>query len=225
MPAILCVFAHPDDEAFGPGGTIARYAAQGIPVDLLTFTRGQHGARPQHIDSPEALGLLREHELRAAVLVLGVRDLTLLDYVDGQLDQANADELAGHVVSQIERTQPDAMITFGPLGVTRHGDHVATHHAALAGARRSARPVRVFYQALEGEWVKRMNLDGPEAAPTHRIDVSDFMQTKLTALACHSSQDDAREFFMMLSGGAQREELYHQALPAFDGGPANDLLG
>ncbi len=75
MPGILCVFAHPDDESFGPAGTIARYAAQGVPVDPLTFTRGQQGARPEPVDSPEALGVLREYELRAAARVLGIRHL------------------------------------------------------------------------------------------------------------------------------------------------------
>ncbi len=224
MPSILCVFAHPDDESFGPAGTIARYASQGVPVSLLTFTRGQQGARPKPLDSAEAVGLLREHELRAAVAVLGIRELTLLDYMDGQLDQADPDELAGHVVRQLDDTRADTVITFGPLGVTRHGDHIATHHAAMAAVRRIDRPIHVFYQALEGEWVQRMELEGPEAEPTHRIDISDFAATKLAALACHSSQEDAREFFLMLAERGPAEELFHQAVPPVEAGSVHDDL-
>ncbi len=218
MPAILCVFAHPDDESFGPAGTIARYASQGVPVHLLTFTRGQHGSRPKPIDSLDALGLLREYELRAAAKVLGIASLELLDYTDGQLDRADPDELAGHVLTALERTGADTVLTFGPLGVTRHADHIATHHAAMAAAGRVERALRVFYPALEGEWAERMKVEGPERQPTHRIDISDFIETKLAALACHSSQEDAREFFVMLAQRRQTEELYHRALPAAEEG-------
>lgn len=224
--SILVVTPHPDDESFGPAGTIARYAAQGVPVDLLVFTRGQVGTRPEPIDSPEQLGRVREYETRAAAKVLGVRSVTFLGYMDGRLERADADELAAHVVDAIEASRADVVISFGPHGITRHPDHIACHRAALAGAQRSPRPVRLFYVALEGEWVERFELDGPETVPTHRIDMSDFFETKLTALACHFSQQDAREFFLMLSQGRQTEELFHQALPPYEGeGPARDLLG
>ena len=227
MPAILCVFAHPDDESFGPAGTIARYAARGVPVDLLTFTRGQQGARPEPINSPDALGVLREYELRAAVRVLSIRQLQLLDYEDGQLGQADPEELAGHVLRQLAESKADTIITFGPLGITRHGDHIAAHHAALDAAESAAGPVRVFYQAIESEMAKEfdMDLSGPETEPTHRIDVAGFAETKLAALACHSSQQDAREFFMMLLERRPTEELFHQARPPVDGdSPRDDLL-
>jgi len=225
MPAILCVMPHPDDESFGPAGTIAKYAAQGIPVDLLVFTRGQAGASPEPIASPEQLGRVREYETRAAAKVLGIRGVTFLDYVDGQLDQADQVELAAHVQRAIESSAADVVITFGPYGITKHPDHIACHEATLAGAQRSPRPVRLYYIALEDEWAKRFELDGPETQPTHRIDMSDFFETKLTALACHFSQQDAREFFLMLSQGKQSEELFHQALPPYEGeGPKDELF-
>lgn len=226
MPAILCVTPHPDDESFGPAGTVARYAAQGVSVDLLVFTRGQVGTRPEPLDSPEQLGLLREYETRAAAKVLGIRTVTFLDYMDGQLDQAAPGELASHVAQAIERSAADVVISFGPYGITKHPDHIACHKAALAAAQRSPRPLRLYYIALEDEWAKRFEIDGPETQPTHRIEMSDFFETKLTALACHFSQQDAREFFLMLSQGRQTEELFHQALPPYRGeGLSDDLLG
>jgi LmbE family N-acetylglucosaminyl deacetylase len=220
MPAILCVFAHPDDESFGPAGTIAHYVAQGVPVDVLTFTRGQRGARPAPLQTPEDLGRLRAYELRAACAVLGVRKLTLLDYMDGELDRTDANELADHVLAAMRDSSADTLITFGPLGITRHGDHIAAHRGAMAAAGRSDRPLQVFYAALELEWAKRMNLelDGPEIQPTHRIDTSGFAEQKLMALACHSSQEDAREFFMQMLEGMPREELYHRARPGAEPG-------
>ncbi len=228
MPAILCVFAHPDDESFGPAGTIARYAAQGVPVDLLTFTRGQQGARLEPLESPQALGVLREYELRAAARVLGIRRLELLDYQDGQLDQAAPEELTGHVLRQLAESAADTVITFGPLGITRHGDHIAAHHAAMDASRRADHAVRVFYQAIDADLASEMEMDvdGPETEPTHRIDTAAFAETKLEAMACHSSQQDAREFFMMLRQRRPTEELFHQALPPADGpGPYRNLFG
>jgi LmbE family N-acetylglucosaminyl deacetylase len=192
---------------------------------MLVCTRGQVGTRPEPIDSPELLGRVREYETRAAAKVLGIRDLTFLDYMDGQLDQADPAELASHVVQAIERSAADAVISFGPHGITKHPDHIACHQAALAGAQRSTRPVRLYYVALPDEFAKRFEIDGPETEPTHRIEMADYFETKLTALACHFSQQDAREFFLMLSQGTQTEELFHQALPPYDGeGLSGDLL-
>ena len=225
MPAILCVGAHPDDEAFGPAGTIARYAAEGVQVDLLTFTKGQHGTRLPPLATPEDLGLLREQELRAAAKVLGVRELTVLDYMDGQLDQAPVDELAAHVSRALERGGADTMISFGPTGITRHGDHIAVHKAVRQAIERSSSPLRLFYQAVEGEFAERLQVEGPEREPTHRIDISAYLHLKLTALACHSSQEDAREFFLELVKHGQSEEPFHRALPpATDGRMRRDLF-
>jgi LmbE family N-acetylglucosaminyl deacetylase len=225
MPAILCVVPHPDDEAFGPAGTIARYVAQGVPVDLLTFTRGQRGTTSTAADTPEALGLLREYETRASARVLGIRDLTILDYMDGDLEQADVEELAGHVLRAIDRGGIDTIIGLGPLGLTRHADHIASHRATLLAAQRSTKELRLFYVAVEGQWVKELNLEGPEAEPTHHIDISDTLPLKLAALACHSSQEDSRQFFAGLAATGQRVEWFHRALPPYDGvQPASDLF-
>ena len=151
MAGILCVFAHPDDEAFGPAGTIARYRAQGVPVHLLTFTRGQRGTRPRPVRSMRALGLLREQELRAAACVLDIQTVRVLDYVDGELDRAPQDELRAHVLDLLRETGADTVITFGPRGITGHADHIAAHRAALDAVRTLGAGVRLFYVAVEGE--------------------------------------------------------------------------
>jgi LmbE family N-acetylglucosaminyl deacetylase len=225
MPALLCVAAHPDDEAFGPAGTIARYAAAGTPVDLLTFTRGQRGTMPTAADTPEALGRLREYETRASALVLGIRQLTILDYMDGELDKIDVDELAEHIRRSIDGGNIDALITMGPIGITRHADHIAVHHATMRAVERCQRDPSVFYQAVAGPWAKEMNITGPEAEPTHHIDISAFFETKLAALACHSSQEDSRQFFAMLAQGGPRVEWFHRAQPAYsEREPATDLF-
>ena len=91
---LMAILAHPDDESLGVGGTLAKYASEGVEVSLVTATRGQsgryHGHRePGKHPGAEQLGQIRESELRAAAAVLGVQRLTLLDYHDQALDRAD----------------------------------------------------------------------------------------------------------------------------------------
>src|SRR5262245_59879374 len=104
---LMAILAHPDDESLGFGGTLAKYAAEGVEVFLLTATRGDagryHGHRPgedQH-PGPSALATIREAELRAAASALGVRDVFLLDYGDQQLDRADPREAIERIVGHL----------------------------------------------------------------------------------------------------------------------------
>lgn len=91
---LMCVLAHPDDESLGMGGTLAKYAAEGVETYLVTATRGERGWFGEEKDypGPEALGKMREAELLNAAKELGIREVNFLDYMDGDLDQANASE-------------------------------------------------------------------------------------------------------------------------------------
>src|SRR6266571_4968059 len=91
---LMCILAHPDDESLALGGTLAQYASQGIETSLVVATRGERGwfGHPDEYPGEEALGRIRENELRDASRALGVSHLTFLDYLDGELDRANAVE-------------------------------------------------------------------------------------------------------------------------------------
>src|SRR3954463_7818378 len=90
---LMAVLAHPDDESLGFGGTLAKYAAEGVETSLITATRGQRGRFHGHArDSAEhpgadALSAIRERELREAAAALGITDLTILDYMDTEVDR------------------------------------------------------------------------------------------------------------------------------------------
>ena len=92
--SLMCVLAHPDDESLGTGGILARYAAEGVDTYLVTATRGERGwfGPEEDYPGPELLGRQRAAELRAAAKVLGLSEVVFLDYLDGQLDQANPAE-------------------------------------------------------------------------------------------------------------------------------------
>lgn len=128
---LMAVLAHPDDESLGVGGTLAKYASEGVDVFLLTATRGDsgryHGLRTndQEHPGPSALAKIRESELRAAALALGVREVSFLDYRDQHLDSANPREAVAAIVRHVRRVQPQVVVTFGPDGAYGHPDHVA----------------------------------------------------------------------------------------------------
>jgi len=142
----MAVLAHPDDESLGMGGTLAKYASEGVEVFLLTATRGEAGRfRGRRPDDPEhpgrsALAAVREGELRAAASALGVREVTMLDYADQQLDRAEPREAVGRIATALRRVRPDVVLTFGPDGAYGHPDHIAISQFTTAAIVAAASP-------------------------------------------------------------------------------------
>ncbi|MBZ5678013.1 MAG: PIG-L family deacetylase [Acidobacteriia bacterium] len=124
---LLAVLAHPDDESLGFGGTLARYSAEGVETYLVTATRGEQGRffSPDRKTEPAEVGRVREAELRAAAAVLGIREVSILDYPDGAVDQIDAATAIAAIVQHIRRVRPHVVVTFGPDGAYGHPDHIA----------------------------------------------------------------------------------------------------
>jgi LmbE family N-acetylglucosaminyl deacetylase len=144
---LLAVLAHPDDESLGVGGTLAKYAAEGCEVSLLTATRGGAGryltfppGHPEH-PGPLALAEIREAELRGAAAELGVGDVTLLDYPDRYVDRAEPHHAIAAIAGHMRRIRPDVVVTFGPDGAYGHPDHIAISQFASAAIVTAADPM------------------------------------------------------------------------------------
>lgn len=138
---LLAVFAHPDDDAFGTGGTLARYAAEGCDVYLVTATRGEAGqiALPE-LATPANLPAVRERELRCACQTYGIHPPIFLDYLDGHLPIVHQGQAVGKLVRLIRQLKPQVLITFGPEGIYGHFDHLAVHRWATAAVQLAADP-------------------------------------------------------------------------------------
>lgn len=128
---LMAVLAHPDDESLGFGGALARAAAEGIDVHLVTATLGQRGrlkgippGDPGH-PGPEAMAKLRESELRAAAAALGIRELSLMGHEDGALDQVDPREAIARIATHVRAVRPQVVLTFAPDGAYGHPDHIA----------------------------------------------------------------------------------------------------
>src|SRR5215471_58406 len=221
---LMAVLAHPDDESLGIGGTLAKYASEGVEIFVLTATRGDRGRyrefRPGEAQHPGAAALadIRERELRAAASVLGVHDVALLDYGDQYLDRANPREIVASIVEHIRRVRPNVVITFGPDGAYGHPDHIAICQFATAAIVAAAEPAvsKLYYIAWpESAWaayqgafrtlistvdgVERQVTPWPEWAITTVIDTREFWSTVWRAISCHESQVTAYERLKDLS--------------------------
>ena len=130
MGVLMAVVAHPDDEAFGMGGTLARYAAEGHVVYVVSATRGEAGQIAGEVAAPANLPVVRERELGCACRAYGARPPMFLDYLDGQLPIVHQGQAVGKLVRLIRELRPDVIITFGPDGVYGHYDHIAVHRWA-----------------------------------------------------------------------------------------------
>jgi LmbE family N-acetylglucosaminyl deacetylase len=143
---VLGLFAHPDDEVFCVGGTIARCAAAGAVTGIVSLTQGEAGQiRHSGMATRRTLGPVRAKELEQAATALGVDDVTCLDLGDGHLSGRPLDELAVVIRDVIEPFRPDVVVTFGPDGAFGHPDHVTSCHATLAAVRGMEERPRVLH--------------------------------------------------------------------------------
>jgi N-acetyl-1-D-myo-inositol-2-amino-2-deoxy-alpha-D-glucopyranoside deacetylase len=139
---ILAVLAHPDDESFGMGGTLALYALRGDDVYLVCATRGEAGeVDAEHMKGFSSLAELREAELHCAAGILGLKSVFYLGYRDSGMAGSvqnehpeaqirhSVDEVAGKVVAYIRKLKPDVVLTFDPIGGYRHPDHIHIQQA------------------------------------------------------------------------------------------------
>jgi LmbE family N-acetylglucosaminyl deacetylase len=157
---LLAVFAHPDDETFGAGGTLALYARRGVEVHVICATRGEVGEAPAGWKGYPTVGAMRESELRCAAQVLGLADVHFLGYRDsgmpGSPDNRHPQALAAAPLPEtaratarlIRRLRPQVVITFDPIGGYRHPDHIAAHRATVEAFLRAADPA---YYPEDGE--------------------------------------------------------------------------
>ncbi len=215
---LLAVFPHPDDETLGMGSTFARYAAEGVETYLVCATHGERGWFDSEGPDPgfEGVARIREAELRCAAEHLGLHEVCFLDYIDGDVDQAEPKEIIAKIVTQIRRIQPDVVVAFSPDGAYGHPDHIALSqftNAALMCAADSSyqsgeQPHRVakFYYMVDSfavvnaaneafggismdvDGVTRHHVGWPDWQITTWLDNKNYMEKVRDAIQCHKSQ-------------------------------------
>lgn len=217
---LMCVLAHPDDESMGTGSTLAKYAHEGVETYLVCATRGEKGwtGKPEDFPGETILGKQRQAELLSAARVLGIRQVYFLDYIDGELNQADSQEAIHKITKYLRLVRPQVVITFGPDGSYGHPDHIAISQMTSAAILTAAdcdyidpdhlpphRASKLYYMLdtrdlwesfnkLVGEIT--MEIDGTLRKPvlwedwavTTCIPSGEHWRTALQAVLCHQSQ-------------------------------------
>ncbi|HSE06435.1 MAG TPA: PIG-L deacetylase family protein [Methylomirabilota bacterium] len=189
---VLVITAHPDDSEFGAGGTVARLVREGLQVSYCIVTNGNKGSGDRSM-TPERLARIREEEQRNAARVLGVETVDFLGFPDCEVEDTRDSRLA--VTAAIRRHRPDRLIIQNPhrtknLGAS-HRDHRTVAGIALDCVYPLARDHMAFpellAQGLEPHKVREVYLMWWEN-PERVVDISETMDLKIKALACHGSQ-------------------------------------
>jgi N-acetylglucosamine malate deacetylase 2 len=211
---LAAVLAHPDDESVGCGGALARAHADGATTRLLVATRGEAGT-PDGEPDPK-FGGIREAELICAAKAIGLDEVSILDgYADGSVADEPFERLVSEIQSWLADRRPDAVITFGPHGVTGHPDHIAVGNATrwaverLADAGQAPNAVYVISPVFDPSG-SRYDLSPEEQAATHRIEITAVAGRKLAALECHASQTDTAEQIAALRAAIEEEAPIHE---------------
>jgi LmbE family N-acetylglucosaminyl deacetylase len=175
---LLAVLAHPDDETFGLGGTLALCVRRGIETYLVCATRGELGEAPQGLRGFASIAEMREAELRCASRVLGLKEVRFLGYRDsgmaGSSENAHPDstarapleEIARKIARHIREIRPQVIITSDPSGGYGHPDHIAVQRATLEALRMAGdarvemdglapyAPQRLYYHTFPRRWLR-----------------------------------------------------------------------
>lgn len=184
---MLVILAHPDDESFAVGGTLAKYANEGVEVVLLCATRGQAGIAGM---KPEEAGFIREQELRQAAKHLGI-EVYFLDYQDGALSTVNSADLLEYIACWIYTVEPQVILTFGPDGVSGHPDHVTVSKIITQAVEKFFPNVCLLYIAPSEATALGCGVTATISGKEDKIipvDISDYKIQKIRAIQSHNSQ-------------------------------------
>lgn len=267
-PRLLASLAHPDDESFGPGGTLALYADQGAEVHLVCATRGDVGTvDPEFLREFENIAELRQAELDCAAQALGISEVHMLGYRDsgmpGARDNKHKDalvtaplsEVVDHLVHIIREVKPQVVITFDPIGGYFHPDHIRMHEATVEAFHAAGdaerlpdgpsphQPQKLYFHTFQRRWLKvavrLMPLLGMDPTRWGRnddidltaltehdfdihasIDISEALEAREMAAACHASQREGSEPrsgpIAWIRGLTEQRETYIRGHPPAD---------
>jgi LmbE family N-acetylglucosaminyl deacetylase len=225
---LMAVHAHPDDEATGTGGVLARCSAEGIQTVLVTCTDGRCGDGPDGVKpgepghDPDAVVAMRQRELEASCEVLKVTHLELLGYADsGMMGWPNndapgafwstpVDAAAARLGELIQRYQPDVIVTYDENGFYGHPDHIQAHRITMAALERTGSPAKVYWTTMPrsamakfAEMAREAGMEMPDESPADFPEIG-LPDEQITTWVDVSAYADRK--FAALGAHASQEE-------------------
>lgn len=230
MPRLLCVTAHPDDEAGGFGGSLLLSASRGVETHVICLTPGQAATHRGGARSDEELAAIRRREFEASCRILKIQSGEVLDYPDAGLDRIDFYLAVGELVKRIRHIRPHVILTIGPEGaVTAHPDHsMASLFTTLAyqWAGRNNRFPEQLQNGVAPHRTQKLYYSTslftlPDRQPVSPAPVSaiieigaEFLEAKINAFKQHTSQQPLFRLFETMARKRGTRELFHLAATA-----------
>jgi LmbE family N-acetylglucosaminyl deacetylase len=206
MSTVAGVFAHPDDEAFGPGGTLAKLS-QTNDVYIICCTDGDH--------QEKNLKNIRHDELLASAKILGVKKVFFLDFIDGSLNNNLYQELSEKLHKLLNQLSPDTLITFHPNGVSGHIDHIVITSVVNHLFPKLPYLKKIMYFCMRDTERSQIPAyfvhmpDGiPRSAADEVVDTSSVRSTAISAMRAHRSQKDDCDWILNITRNLPKEEYF-----------------
>ena len=210
----VCIFAHPDDEAFGPSGTIHKLT-QDYDVYLLCATKGEIGKDSKGEDKP--LHEVRADELRRSAEILGIKEVIFLGFVDGTLSNSLYHKIADAIEKELKKLKPEMILTSNPNGGSGHIDHIVVSMVSSYVFERLPFVKKIMYTANTREFTDKWKgkpyfVYRPDGLLRSQIDeivdVSDVWDIKLKAMQAHESQRHDYERIIETRKDLPKEEYF-----------------
>jgi LmbE family N-acetylglucosaminyl deacetylase len=229
MLRLMCITAHPDDEAGGFGGVLRLYADRGVETCVLCLTPGQAATNRGDAKDDHALATMRRKEFAASCEILGVSRGIVLDFPDGQLHRQDLYRVVRDLTLHVREFRPQVVLTFGPEGgVTAHTDHsmvslfaTLTFHWAgrenrfpdqFGGSVAAHQAQKLYYSTYNFTLPGRPAVALPPTSAT--VEIGDLLETKLAAFKAHISQAPLWPILEKALRKAPPQERFHLAATA-----------
>lgn len=207
---IVAIFAHPDDESFGPAGTIAKLARKN-DLYLICATKGEAGK-----GDPQKLGETRAAELLESAKLLGIKKVFFLDFIDGTLSNSIYHRIAGQIENIIKKIKPSTIITYEPRGISGHIDHITVSMVCSYLFERLSYVDKILYYCIDQKNRSKFGSDYfiyfPPGYKKSEIDmivpVADVWDLKVEAMMLHKSQRHDAQRILQRRSGLPKEECF-----------------
>jgi LmbE family N-acetylglucosaminyl deacetylase len=228
---LMAVHAHPDDEAIGTGGILAKYSAEGVRTVLVTCTNGELGDAPgikpgeEGHDTAQVVATRRK-ELEASCEVLGVSHLEMLGYHDSGMEgwpqnndpgsfwRTPVEEPAGRLADLMRKYEPQVVVTYDEYGFYGHPDHIQANRVTQAALNEWGVPTKLYYTAIAKSRLRgfRQMLDeaGIEVGPPPEVEEDPNFGTEdeliTTVIDCSAVTD--RKYASLEAHASQGENIF-----------------
>lgn len=213
-PSLVAIFAHPDDEAFGPAGTLALYTKT-HDVYILCVTCGEAGTNSDNPHSEKTLSEIRDHEVHDSAAVLGIKEVRMLEFPDGGLNNNLYHKIADKVINHLIALKPEIVITFEPRGISGHIDHIVVSMVTSYIFERTSYIRELHYYCISEDEQKTLQDYFVYVPPGYSheeidkvVDVSSVWDLKVNAIKKHVSQSKDGDRMLQYLANCPKEELF-----------------